>query len=95
MPLEEMRCPNCGGSIEFGPSNGFFTCSYCGSKLMAVRQSQNKTQRKQKKHEKNYIKGLEDLTERLGIDINTFTPEEKANLQTWVDVINEDEESDV
>jgi hypothetical protein len=33
MPLEEMKCPNCGGSIVIDPSNKFSKCNYCGTVL--------------------------------------------------------------
>jgi uncharacterized membrane protein/DNA-directed RNA polymerase subunit RPC12/RpoP len=33
MPIESMRCPNCGAVVEVAPRAPLATCSYCGAKL--------------------------------------------------------------
>lgn len=44
MPVIQLKCPKCGGDLEFEDNREFGFCEYCGAKVMIEKNGSNMTQ---------------------------------------------------
>ncbi len=60
MAIVALKCPNCGGDLQFEDSHDFGFCQYCGTKIMLQEAVTQKVEMDYSRRAKNLLQNAED-----------------------------------